>query len=85
MTSGLRTSNGSSSGVRSFRFRASRIAREVERLARRLRTLDAEPARPYRRLRDGDYRGTRALHEDLLPGRTDLGIHRLPAGSGQLT
>nr|WP_218885653.1 NAD(P)H-dependent oxidoreductase [Kineococcus aurantiacus] len=59
---------------------AAGVEREVERLARRLRTLDAEPGRPYRRLRDGDYRDTRALRADLLPGRTDLGIHRLPAG-----
>ncbi|PRY15939.1 NAD(P)H-dependent oxidoreductase [Kineococcus rhizosphaerae] len=59
---------------------ADGLAREVERLMHRLRTLDDEPGRPYRRLRDGDYRGTRALREDLLPGRTDLGIHRLPAG-----
>ena len=54
---------------------AAGVDREVDRLRERLRTLDAEPARPYRRLRDGDYAGTRALRADLLPGRTDLGIH----------
>ena len=48
---------------------------EVKRLRERLRTLDAEPTLPFRRLRDGEYDGTRALHADILPGRTDLGIH----------
>jgi NAD(P)H dehydrogenase (quinone) len=48
-------------------------ARLVERLAR-VRT--ERPSRPYRRLKDGDYRGTRALRADVLPDRTDLGIHR---------
>ncbi|WP_432544655.1 NAD(P)H-dependent oxidoreductase [Kineococcus sp. SYSU DK002] len=56
---------------------AEGVDREVDRLTGRLRTLDTEAVRPYRRLRDGDYRGTRALRPDLLPGRTDLGIHRL--------
>jgi NAD(P)H dehydrogenase (quinone) len=51
------------------------VQREVDRLRRRLDGLDAEPARPFRRLRDGDYPG-RALRPDLLPGRTDLAIHR---------
>lgn len=50
---------------------------EVARLRARLRTVHDEPAVPFRRLRDGDYRGTRALRDDLLPDRTDLGIHRL--------
>ncbi|WP_432509139.1 NAD(P)H-dependent oxidoreductase [Kineococcus auxinigenes] len=54
------------------------LEREVERLRERLRTVDTEPARPFRRLRDGDYRGTRTLRADLLPGRTDLGIHLVP-------
>ncbi len=49
--------------------------RETERLRARLRTLDTEPTRRFRRLRDGDYQGTRALRADLHPGRTDLGIH----------
>lgn len=49
--------------------------REVERLRERLRTVGAEPVRRFRRLRDGDYQGTRALRADILPGRTDLGIH----------
>jgi NAD(P)H dehydrogenase (quinone) len=52
------------------------VDREVERLRKRLRTIDTEPARRFRRLRDGEYQGTRALRADLLPGRTDLGIHR---------
>lgn len=51
-------------------------ARLVERLAG---IRDESPSSPYRRLRDGDYRGTRALRADLLPGRTDLGIHRVTA------
>ena len=49
-------------------------ARLVERL---FRIGDESPSSPFRRLRDGDYHGTRALREDLLPGRTDLGIHRV--------
>jgi len=48
---------------------------EVQRLRARLRGVGAEPARRFRRLRDGDYRGTRSLRSDILPGRTDLGIH----------
>ncbi|GAB3051199.1 NAD(P)H-dependent oxidoreductase [Sediminivirga luteola] len=51
------------------------VERETDRLLQRLEGLDAEAPLPYRRLRDGEYRGTRALREDLLPGRTDLGIH----------
>lgn len=51
------------------------VDREVRRLTERLATVDVEPTRPFRRLRDGDYRETRALRDDLLPGRTDLGIH----------
>lgn len=51
------------------------VGREVRRLRERLRTVDSESARRFRRLRDGDYQGTRALRDDLLPGRTDLGIH----------
>lgn len=51
------------------------VDREVQRLRDRLRTVDTEPARRFRRLRDGDYHGTRALREDLMPGRTDFGIH----------
>lgn len=57
---------------------ADGVERESARLLRRLAAIDAErPSSPYRRLRDGDYRGTRALRADLLPGRTDLGIHRV--------
>jgi NAD(P)H dehydrogenase (quinone) len=54
---------------------AAAVDREVTRLQHRLRTLDEEPVQQFRRLRDGDYQGTRALREELLPGRTDLGIH----------
>ncbi|WP_337060559.1 NAD(P)H-dependent oxidoreductase [Kineococcus sp. G2] len=57
---------------------AEGVEHEVQRLRERLRTVDTEPALPFRRLRDGDYRGTRALRADLLPGRTDLGIHLRP-------
>jgi NAD(P)H dehydrogenase (quinone) len=52
------------------------VLREEVRLRERLRGIDAEPGRPYRRLRDGEYREGRALRADLHPGRTDLGIHR---------
>jgi len=52
------------------------VARETDRLRARVRGLDEERPVPYRRLRDGEYAGTRALREDLLPGRTDLAIHR---------
>ncbi|MGK9146768.1 NAD(P)H-dependent oxidoreductase [Plantibacter flavus] len=51
------------------------VEREVVRLRERLRAIRSEPGRPFRRLSDGDYHGTRALREDILPGRTDLGIH----------
>jgi NAD(P)H dehydrogenase (quinone) len=54
---------------------AAGVERETTRLRERLRAVDTEQPRPFRRLRDGDYRGTRALRDDLLPGRTDLGIH----------
>ena len=54
------------------------IERESARLATRLTGIGHEsPSRPYRRLSDGDYRGTRALRADLMPGRTDLDIHRV--------
>ncbi|MGV9796549.1 NAD(P)H-dependent oxidoreductase [Mycobacterium sp. NPDC003449] len=59
---------------------ADGIDREVQRLQDRLRTIDTESAKPFRRLRDGDYHGTRALREDLHPGRTDLGIHLADCG-----
>jgi NAD(P)H dehydrogenase (quinone) len=61
---------------------SAKAADEIERLRRRVRTAGSEPARPYRRLRDGDYHGTRALREDLLPGRTDLAIHLDPSANG---
>ena len=54
---------------------AAGVDREAARLRARLRTVHTAPARRFRRLRDGDYRETRALRADLLPGRTDLGIH----------
>ena len=57
---------------------ADGVGHETRRLTDRLARIDAEPSRPYRRLRDGDYPADlRALHPDLAPGRTDLGIHRL--------
>lgn len=56
---------------------AGAVERETERLRSRIAGLGSETVRPYRRLRDGDYQGTRALREDLAPGRTDLGIHRV--------
>ena len=56
---------------------ADGVRHETRRLTERLARIDAEPTRPYRRLRDGDYPADlRALHPDLAPGRTDLGIHR---------
>ena len=51
------------------------VEHQVERLVTRVSGVADEEARPFRRLRDGDYAGTRALREDLMPGRTDLGIH----------
>jgi NAD(P)H dehydrogenase (quinone) len=51
------------------------VEREVERLRQRLQSVHAEPAQRFRSLRDGDYRGARALRPELMPGRTDLGIH----------
>ncbi|CEA07778.1 General stress protein 14 [Arthrobacter saudimassiliensis] len=54
------------------------VDREAKRLRERLAGLDTEPARRFRTLRDGDYRGTRALRADILPGRTDFGIHVAP-------
>jgi NAD(P)H dehydrogenase (quinone) len=54
---------------------ADAVDHETRNLRDRLHGIADEPARTFRRLRDGDYAGTRALHEDLLPGRTDLAIH----------
>ncbi|KHO25051.1 NAD(P)H-dependent oxidoreductase [Mycolicibacterium setense] len=54
---------------------AADVDLEAQRLQERLRTIGTEPVRRFRRLRDGDYQETRALRGDLLPGRTDLGIH----------
>ncbi|GGA75271.1 ribosyldihydronicotinamide dehydrogenase [Pseudoclavibacter endophyticus] len=51
------------------------VARELRRLRRRLSGIAEEPARLFRNLRDGEYRGTRALRADLAPGRTDLNVH----------
>jgi NAD(P)H dehydrogenase (quinone) len=56
------------------------VEREVERLRERLQTVDTEPVRRFRSLRNGDYRGTRALRPELMPGRTDLGIHVATVG-----
>lgn len=57
---------------------ADRVGREVSRLVERVNGIDSDAERPipYRSLRDGDYAGTRALDDGILPGRTDLGIHR---------
>ena len=56
---------------------ADGMRHETRRLTDRLARIDAEATRPFRRLRDGDYPADlRALHPDLAPGRTDLGIHR---------
>ncbi|WP_285635134.1 NAD(P)H-dependent oxidoreductase [Lentzea sp. NBRC 102530] len=54
---------------------AAGVDHQAERLAARISGLADEQGRRFRRLRDGDYAGSRALHEDLAPGRTDLGIH----------
>lgn len=46
-------------------------------------SVTEERSRPYRRLRDGDYpTDLRALRPDLLPGRTDLSIHRHGVAAG---
>ncbi|MFF2452342.1 NAD(P)H-dependent oxidoreductase [Isoptericola sp. NPDC058082] len=59
---------------------AAAAEREAQRLRARLAGIGTERGRPFRRLRDGDYPSDlRALHPDLLPGRTDLGIHRAEA------
>jgi NAD(P)H dehydrogenase (quinone) len=54
---------------------AAGIDRELDRLRERLRTIDTEQPRRFRALRDGEYHGTRALQSEILPDRTDLGIH----------
>ncbi|MBT2483879.1 MULTISPECIES: NAD(P)H-dependent oxidoreductase [unclassified Microbacterium] len=61
------------------------VKAERDRLTARLAGIhDEVPSQPYRTLRDGEYRGTRALRADILPGRTDLGIHRVaPAAAFQ--
>ncbi|WP_091032936.1 NAD(P)H-dependent oxidoreductase [Microbacterium oxydans] len=57
---------------------AAAVASERERLTTRLAGIhDEAPSQPYRALHDGEYRGTRALRADILPGRTDLDIHRV--------
>jgi NAD(P)H dehydrogenase (quinone) len=56
------------------------VEAQTRRLTARLGGIRAERPRSFRRLRDGDYRGTRALRADLLPGRTDLGIHLACSG-----
>jgi NAD(P)H dehydrogenase (quinone) len=59
---------------------AAGIDRELDRLRERLRTIDTEQPRRFRTLRDGEYHGTRALQSEILPDRTDLGIHLAPLG-----
>ncbi|WP_147915478.1 NAD(P)H-dependent oxidoreductase [Ruania zhangjianzhongii] len=59
---------------------AGDVDREIRRLQERLARITTEPTRPFRRLRDGDYPSDlRALHPGLLPGCTDLDIHRAAA------
>ncbi|GAB7036862.1 MULTISPECIES: NAD(P)H-dependent oxidoreductase [Catenuloplanes] len=58
---------------------ADAVDHEIDRLRERLRTVGTETPIRFRRLRDGDYRESRALRADLFPGRTDLGIHINPA------
>ncbi|GAB7051225.1 NAD(P)H-dependent oxidoreductase [Catenuloplanes indicus] len=58
---------------------AAAVDHEIARLRKRLHTVGTETPIRFRRLRDGDYRETRALRADLYPGRTDLGIHVVPA------
>ena len=53
----------------------ARAEQEIKRLRERLGSLDTETPRRFRTLRDGDYRGIRALRPDILPGRIDFGIH----------
>lgn len=63
---------------------ASGIDTELDRLGQRLAGIRTETQlRPYRRLQDGDYRGTRALRADILADRTDLGIHRTGVDSAR--
>ncbi|WP_029088296.1 NAD(P)H-dependent oxidoreductase [Brevibacterium album] len=48
----------------------------ADHLISRIKGLAEEPARPFRRLLDGDYgRRSRALRPEIHPGRTDLAIH----------
>lgn len=54
---------------------ADTVEVEMARLRERLSQIGSERPQRYRRLQDNEYRGTRALHTDLAPGRTDLGIH----------
>lgn len=54
------------------------VEQEVARLRDRVRGVREELAVRFRRLRDGDYQGTRALRTELMPGRTDLAIHLAP-------
>lgn len=55
--------------------RAART-QQADRLVTRLAALRNESHRPYRRLQDGAYdRSSRALRQNIHPGRTDLAIH----------
>lgn len=54
---------------------AKEVEHETNRLVERLKGLEAESTIPYRKLNEGQYRPGRALNPDILPGRTDLGIH----------
>lgn len=52
---------------------------EIDRFTHRLANLADEAPIPFRTMMSGDYRPGRALREELVPGRTDLGIHRVDA------
>lgn len=55
------------------------VHREIARFTHRLTGLSDETPIPFRTMLSGDYRPGRALREELVPGRTDLGIHRTDA------
>lgn len=55
---------------------AEQVERETNRFVERLKNLGSEETIPFRKLNEGQYRPGRALNPDILPGRTDFGIHR---------
>ena len=54
---------------------AEDVEHEINRLVERLKDIDSESPVPFRKLNEGQYRPGRALNPEILPGRTDLGIH----------